>query len=128
MVPCMFLMLPCMGLLRAELLHKGGSFSDFVCMLCSALQGASVRKNPGALQKHPRLLVTIRKRILGQSPAVGTRGAMQITQTSHAATTTTANLFFVVFYSYQRESPSSDFSLSCDGKSVPQDIGASVSS
>ena len=44
------------------------------------------------------------------------------------ATTTTANLFFVVFYSYQRESPSSDFSLSCDGKSVAQDIGASVSS
>ena len=30
----------------AELLDKGGSFSDFVCMLCIALQGASVRKNP----------------------------------------------------------------------------------
>ena len=30
----------------AELLDKGCSFSDFVCMLCSALQGASVRKNP----------------------------------------------------------------------------------
>ena len=40
------------------------------------------------------------------------------------ATTQTANLFFVVFYSYQRESPYSDFSLkSCDGKSVAQDIG-----
>ena len=39
---------------------------------------------PRVLQKHPRLLVTIRKRILGQIPAVGTRGAMQITQTSHA--------------------------------------------
>ena len=128
-------------------------------------------QQPRALQKHPRLLVTIRKRILGESPAVGTRGAMQITLTSHAqrpqrqicslwysilimirmiyhrtdsscwhtwrhadysnkpcATTTTANLFFVVFYSYQRESPSSDFSLSCDDKSVAQDIGASVSS
>ena len=41
-------------------------------------------QQPRALQKHPRLLVTIRKRILGQIPAVGTRGAMQITQTSHA--------------------------------------------
>ena len=41
-------------------------------------------QQPRVLQKHPRLLVTIRKRILGQSPAVGTRGAMQITQTSHA--------------------------------------------
>ena len=40
-------------------------------------------QQPRVLQKHPRLLVTIRKRILGQSPAVGTRGAMQITQTSH---------------------------------------------
>ena len=40
-------------------------------------------QQPRALQKHPRLLVTMRKRILGQSPAVGTRGAMQITQTSH---------------------------------------------
>ena len=41
-------------------------------------------QQPRVLQKHPRLLVTIRKRILGESPAVGTRGAMQITQTSHA--------------------------------------------
>ena len=40
-------------------------------------------QQPRVLQKHPRLLVTIRKRIL-QIPAVGTRGAMQITQTSHA--------------------------------------------
>ena len=30
----------------AELLDEGGSFSDFVCMLCSALRGGSVRKNP----------------------------------------------------------------------------------
>ena len=30
----------------------------------------------------------------------------------------------MVFYSYQRESPSSDFSLNSDGKSVAQDIGA----
>ena len=35
-------------------------------------------QQPRVLQKHPRLLVTIRKRILGQIPAVGTRGAMQI--------------------------------------------------
>ena len=41
------------------------------------------------------------------------------------STTQTANLFFVVFYSYEQESPCSDFSLkSCDGKSVAQDIGA----
>ena len=34
-----------------------------------------------------------------------------------------ANLFFAVFYSYQRESPSSDFSLkSSDGKSFAQDM------
>ena len=33
-------------------------------------------------------------------------------------------LFFVLFDSDQRESPSSDFSLSCHGKSVAQDIGA----
>ena len=41
------------------------------------------------------------------------------------ATTRTENLFFVFFYSYEQESPCSDFSLkSCDGKSVAQDIGA----
>ena len=40
-------------------------------------------QQPRALQKHPRLLVTMRKRILGQRPAVGTRGAMLNTQTSH---------------------------------------------
>ena len=79
----------------AELLDEGCSFSDFVCMLCSALRHGKMKadiasvvslltQQPRVLQKHPRLLVTIRKRILGQSPAVGTRGAMQITQTSHA--------------------------------------------
>ena len=41
------------------------------------------------------------------------------------ATTQTANVFFVVFYSYEQDSPCSDFSLkSCDGKSVSQDIGS----
>ena len=30
----------------AELLDESCSFSDFVCMLCSALRGGSVRKNP----------------------------------------------------------------------------------
>ena len=35
-----------------------------------------------------------------------------------------ANLFFVVFYSYDQESTCSDFSLSCDGKSVAQDMGS----
>ena len=37
------------------------------------------------------------------------------------ATTQTANMFFVVFYSYEQESPCSDFSLkSCDGKMSPK--------
>ena len=41
------------------------------------------------------------------------------------ARTQTANVLFVVFYSYEQESPCSDFSLkSCDGKSVSQDIGS----
>ena len=47
-------------------------------------------QQPRVLQKHPRLLVTIRKRILGQIPAVGTRGAMQITQTSHVGSGVTS--------------------------------------
>ena len=38
-------------------------------------------QQPRALHKHARLLVTMRKRILGQRPAVG--GAMLNTQTSH---------------------------------------------
>ena len=58
-----------------------------------------LKQQPRVLQKHPRLLVTIRKRILGQIPAVGTRGAMH-NSNKPCATTTTANLFFVVFYSY----------------------------
>jgi len=33
-------------------------------------------QQPRALEKHARLLVTMRKRILGQRPAVGTCGAM----------------------------------------------------
>ena len=37
---------------------------------------------PRALQKHPRLPVTMQKRILGQSPAVGTGCTMLNTQTS----------------------------------------------
>ena len=44
-------------------------------------------KQPRALQKHARLLVTIQKRILGQRPAVGTCCTMLNTlntQTSHA--------------------------------------------
>ena len=106
----------------AELLDEGCSFINFVCMLCGALRGGSVRKNPKhtsilghgqmkadiasvvsllmqqprALQKHPRLLVTMRKRILGQSPAVGTRGAMLNTQASHAQQPQTANLVLCV--------------------------------
>ena len=41
------------------------------------------------------------------------------------STAQTANLFFVVFYSYEQESPFSDFRLkSCDGKSVVKDIGS----
>ena len=87
----------------AEVLDEGCSFSDFVCLLCSALRGGSVRKlgqgqtksdiasvvsllmqQPRALQKHARLLGTMRKRILGQSPAVGTGCTMLNTETSHA--------------------------------------------
>ena len=41
-------------------------------------------QQPRALEKHARLLVTMRKRILGQSPAAGTRCAMLITQRSDA--------------------------------------------
>ena len=41
-------------------------------------------QQPRALQKHARLLGTMRKRILGQSPAVGTGCTMLNTQTSHA--------------------------------------------
>ena len=93
----------------AEVLNEGCSFSDFVCMLRSVLRGGSVRKNckhtvyrlgqgqmkadiasvvsllmqqPRALQKHARLLVRMQKRILGQSPAVGTGCTMLNTQTS----------------------------------------------
>ena len=70
----------------------------------------------------------MQKRIVGQRLAVGTCCTMLNTlnaQTSHA-TTQTANVFFVVFYSYEQESACSDFSLkSCDGKSVSQDIGVS---
>ena len=36
----------------AELLDEGCSFIDFVCMLCGALRGGSVRKNP----KHTSIL------------------------------------------------------------------------
>ena len=41
-------------------------------------------QQPRALQKHARLLVRMQKRILGQSPAVGTGCTMLNTQTSHA--------------------------------------------
>ena len=93
-------------------LDKGCSFSDSVCMLCSALRRGIVRKDPQAycslgqgqmkadiasvvspltqqpraLQKHARLLITMQKRIVGQRPAVGTRCAMLNTlntQTRH---------------------------------------------
>ena len=89
----------------AGLLDEGCSFSDLVCMLCSALRGGIVRKNPKhtvawdqgqmnvvglltqqprPLQKNARLLVTMPKRILGRLSAVGTRCTMLNTQTSHA--------------------------------------------
>ena len=76
-------------------------------------------QQPRALQKHARLfvtmqkrilgqrpvrlLVTMQKRVLGQRPAVSTHCTMLNTQTS--ATAETTNLFFVVFYSHERESP-----------------------
>ena len=97
----------------AELLDEGCSFSDLVCMLCSALRRGNCQKEsqaycslgqgqmkadiasvvslltqqPRALQKHARLLVTMQKGIVGQRPAVGTRCTMLNTlntQTSHA--------------------------------------------
>jgi len=82
-------------------------------------------QQPRALQKPARLFVTMQKRIVGQRPAVGTCCTMLntlSTQTSPAP----ADLFLVVFYSYEQESACSDFSLkSCDGKSFSQDIGVS---
>ena len=132
----------------AELLDEGCSFNDFVCMLCSALRGKIVRKNPKhtvawdgqmkadiasavgrlteqprAVQKHARLLVTMQKRIVGQRPAVGACCTMLNTlntQTSHSQICSlwSSN-------SYEQYSPSV-FSLnSCDGKIVSQDIGVS---
>ena len=109
MVPCMFLMLPCMAFCGAA---WWGLQLQWLCACCavrcvargkcqkesqaySSLGHGKMKadiagvvsllmQQPRAVQKHPRLLVTLRKRILGQSPAVGTRGAMQIAQTSHA--------------------------------------------
>ena len=140
----------------AELLDEGCSFNDLVCMLCSALRGKIVRKNPKhtvawdgqmkadiasfvgrltkqprAVQKHARLLVTMQKRIVGQRPAVGTCCTMLNTlntlntQTSHAQLLKQQMCSLWSSNSYEQYSPS-DFSLkSCDGKIVSQDIGVS---
>ena len=131
----------------AELVDEGCSFSDLVCMLCRALRGGSVRKNPKHTVAWDR---GRRKQILpAESCCWHTLLSTEACKTSchdakenlrtepccwcrlhHAeysneswAKTKTANLFFVVFYSYQRESPSRDSLKSCDGKSVAQDIG-----
>ena len=77
---------------------------------------ADIASAVSLLTKQPRAL-------LGQRPAVGTRCTMLNTlntQTSHSP----ANSFFVVFYSYDQESTCSDFSFSCDGQSVAQDMGS----
>ena len=108
MLPRMFLMLPCMAFcwaawrglqlqwfcvhaVQCVAREKPQKESQAYCSLGHGQMKADIAgvvslrtQQPRALQKHPRLLVTIRKRILGQSPAVGTRGAMQIPQTSHA--------------------------------------------
>ena len=108
MLPCMFLMLPCMascgaawrGLqLQWSCVHavqcvareKRQKESQAYCSLGHGQMKAEIAsivslltQQPRALQKHPRLLVTMRKRILGQSPAAGTRCAMLITQRSDA--------------------------------------------
>ena len=78
---------------------------------------ADIASAVGRLTKQPRAL-------LGQRPAVGTRCTMLNTLNAQTSPSP-ANLFFVVFYSYDQESTCSDFSLSCDGKSVSQDIGVS---
>ena len=86
-------------------------------------------QQPRALEKHARLLVTMRKRILGQSPAVGTRGTMLITQRSDAQRPQRqiCSLWYSILISESLPLVTL-VSLSCDGKSVAQDIGASVSS
>ena len=138
----------------AELLDEGRSFSDLVCMLCSALRRGNCQKEfqaycslgqgqmkadiasvvspltqqPRALQKHARLLITMQKRIVGQRPAVGTHCTMLNTlntQTSHAQRFKQQICSLWSFIFFQQESPCSDFRLkSCDGKSAAQDIGA----
>ena len=108
MVPCMFLMLPCMAFCGALLrvwqlqwscVHAVQSVARGKCQ--KELQAYSrlgqgqmkadiasvvslLMQQPRALQKHARLLVRMQKRILGQSPAVGTGCTMLNTQTSHA--------------------------------------------
>ena len=54
---------------------------------------------PRALQKHPRLLVTMQKRIVGQSPAVCARGAMLNAQTSHVQQFKLCSLWFSILIS-----------------------------
>ena len=107
MVPCMFLMLSCKSFCGAAwrglqlqwfCVHALQCLASWKCQkesqAYSSLGHGKMKaeiasivslltQQPRALQTHPRLLVTMRKRILGQSPAVGARGTMQITQTSH---------------------------------------------
>ena len=54
---------------------------------------------PRALQKHPRLLVTMQKRIVGKSPAVCARGAMLNAQTSHVQQFKLCSLWFSILIS-----------------------------
>ena len=107
MVPCMFLILPCMSFcgaawwglqLQWSCVHAVQSVARGKCQkeyqaYRSLGQGQTqadivsvvslLTQQPRALQKHARLLVTMQKRILGQRPAGGTRCAMLNTETSH---------------------------------------------
>ena len=109
----------------AELLDEGCSFIDFVCMLCCALRGGSVRKNPKRTVSWTGADESRYCQRCEPSNAT-TQGSTEASKTScqepkenlttesccwhasqHAeypnassATTTMPNLFFVVFYSY----------------------------
>ena len=142
LVPCMFLMLPCMAFcgaawwglqlqwfgVRAVHCVAGGNWQEDFQAYCSLGQGQIkadlariinfLTQQARALQKHTRLVRT-QERIGGQCTAVGNALHHAEYSNKSCATNQTANLFLVVLGSYEHESPCSDFSLmSCDGKSV----------
>ena len=153
MLPCMFLMLPCKSFCGAA--WQGLQLQWFCvhavqCVAREKRQKESqaysslghgkmkaeiagvlslLTQQPRALHKHARLLVTMRKRILGQSPAVGTRCAMLITPRSDAQRPQRqiCSLWYSILISESLPLVTL-VSLSCDGKSAAQYIGTSVSS